>query len=510
MPTPLASLSLSFTPVANNLTNPVHITNAKDGSDRLFVVEQGGAIRIIQNGQPLATPFLNIANRISSSGEQGLLSVAFPPGYASKRYFYVNYTDRNGDTVIARYRLSSNPNIANPNSEEVILTIPQPASNHNGGQLAFGADGFLYIGMGDGGGAGDPQNFAQNPTSLLGKLLRIDVESGAVPYTIPASNPFTQVNDPGDRIRDEIWASGLRNPWRFSFDRQTGDLYLGDVGQRSVEEINVQPATSSGGENYGWRVLEGSRRFADPNTDTSGFTPPVAEYDRSQGSSVTGGVVYRGTAAPNLQGVYLYGDFVNGRVWGLRRNGNQWENALLDDTPYGISSFGEDEAGNVYLADYFNGTIYAINDRSPIRPASLTGTPDNDIITGTSGNNRLAGLGGNDTLIGRGGNDRLVGGNGADRLVGNGGQDILTGGNGSDILSGGLGRDRFILQRGAGRDRILDYQVGRDQLGLSGNLRFENLDILQRGNNTLIRVGNDALAVLNGINASQIQRTDFV
>jgi glucose/arabinose dehydrogenase len=357
----LQQLQLTLTPLANGLVNPTTITNAGDGSTRLFVTEQGGLIRIIQNGTLVATPFLDLSNRVSTGGERGLLGLAFPPNYASKGYFYVNYTNTAGNTVIARYRLTDNPNIANPNSEEVILTIPQPFANHNGGQLAFGPDGYLYIGMGDGGGTGDPLNNAQNAQSLLGKILRIDVESGVAPYAIPTTNPFTVSNDPNNQYRDEIWALGLRNPWRFSFDRITGDLYIGDVGQNAVEEIDFQSATSKGGENYGWNIMEGSSRYNNSTGNLTGLVLPVAEYDHSLGISVTGGMVYRGLNEPSLQGVYLYGDFGSGRIWGLRPNSTGWEDTLLLDSPYGISAFGEDQAGNLYLADYFNGGIYSIS-----------------------------------------------------------------------------------------------------------------------------------------------------
>lgn len=357
----LKEIQLTLTPLATGLENPTDITNAGDGSDRIFVVEQGGRIQIIQNGALLATPFLDISNRVSTGGERGLLGIAFPPNYASKGYFYANYTNLAGDTVISRYRLTDNPNIANPDTEEIILTIQQPFANHNGGQLAFGPDGYLYIGMGDGGGGGDPLNNAQNPQSLLGKILRIDVESGVAPYVIPDSNPFVSANDPNNAYRDEIWALGLRNPWRFSFDRITGDLYIADVGQNAYEEIDFQPASSPGGENYGWNIMEGSSRYNNNPSNLTGLVLPVAEYDHSQGESVTGGIVYRSSLEPNLQGVYLYGDFINGQIWGLRPNSTGWENTLVLDTPYGISTFGEDQAGNLYVADYFNGGIYSIS-----------------------------------------------------------------------------------------------------------------------------------------------------
>ncbi|HLB12220.1 MAG TPA: PQQ-dependent sugar dehydrogenase, partial [Dehalococcoidia bacterium] len=289
----------------------------------------------------------------SASTEQGLLSVAFPPGFGDTGRFYVDYTDINGDTVVARYRTGPDPDVADANSEEVVLTIPQPFANHNGGQLAFGPrDGYLYIGMGDGGLGGDPGNRAQDPAQLLGKVLRIDVETGnPVTYTIPATNPFTQTL----RYRGEIWALGLRNPWRISFDRVTGDVYVGDVGQSSREEIDFQPASSPGGENYGWRVLEGNQCFNPPAgcIPPSGYSPPVAEYDHSEGCSVTGGHV--------SSGVYFFGDFCSGRIWGLMRVGATWQTSLLLETTLGISTFGEGEDGSLYVADFGGGNIHRLN-----------------------------------------------------------------------------------------------------------------------------------------------------
>lgn len=525
MATPLTDLQISLTPVVSGLASPVVVAHAGDGSNRLFVVEQEGRIQLVKNGVVQPTPFLDITDRISSGGERGLLGLAFPPTYASKGYFYVNYTDTSGNTVIARYRLTNDADRADPASEEIILRIDQPFANHNGGHLAFGADGLLYIGTGDGGSAGDPQNNGQRSDTLLGKILRIDVESSTtLPYVIPTSNPFLTTNDPTDQIRDEIWASGLRNPWRFSFDRQTGDLYIGDVGQNTFEEINFQPVGSNGGENYGWKILEGFDRFNNSTADTSGLTLPVAGYDHSQGASVTGGVVYRGSAPSEAQGVYFYGDFVNGRIWGLRQNGATWETALLLDTPYGISTFGEDEAGNVYVADYFGGAIYQLGVPPlvvpPVSPPPLpTGTAGNDRLTGTAapdvlsglaGNDILMGLAGADTLTGSSGNDRLVGGDGNDTLSGNGGRDLLAGGNGNDRLTGGGDRDSFVLEVGQGRDLIIDFRDGVDRLRGSGSLQFGDLTIVQRGADTLIRAGNDALALLSRVTASQISQSDFV
>ncbi len=346
-PTPTPEpLSLSFTPVASGLSAPNAITHAGDGSERLFLVEQGGRVRILAAGALRPDPFIDIADRLLSGGEQGLLGLAFPPGFAQKGYFYLHY-NRSGDgaSVLSRFFVSADPDLALAASEEVLLVVPQPFANHNGGQLAFGPEGLLYVALGDGGSGGDPQGHGQNPASLLGKLLRLDVEGGAVPYGLPADNPFAG----SLTSRPEIWALGLRNPWRFSFDRQSGDLFIADVGQNAWEEINHQLGGATGGANYGWNILEGLNCF---NPATGCVPPPaavapVAVYDHALGCSVTGGYVYRGPLNPDLQGLYLYGDFCSGRSWGLRQLGGTWENQLLADSDWLISSFGENEAGRL-------------------------------------------------------------------------------------------------------------------------------------------------------------------
>jgi hypothetical protein len=290
--------------------------------------------------------------------------VAFHPNYESNGYFYVNYTDTGGDTVIARYTVSNNPNLADPVSGFTVLTIAQPYSNHNGGQLQFGPDGYLYIGMGDGGDAGDPDNFAQNPDSLLGKMLRIDIDS-EIPYGVPPDNPF--ISD--EKVRAEIWALGLRNPWRFSFDRSTGDLFIGDVGQNSWEEIDYQPAGSSGGENYGWRLMEGNSCFNPSSSCNNGsLTLPVLEYSHDFGCSVTGGYRYRGKDNPLLSGFYIYGDFCSGKIWGAKPGADgKWSAEELLDTNLNISAFGEDENGELYVAHRAaaGGSVYRIVQTAP-------------------------------------------------------------------------------------------------------------------------------------------------
>jgi glucose/arabinose dehydrogenase len=350
------------------LDKPTSITHAGDKSGRLFVTGQEGCIIVVKNFTVQKTPFLDITDRVSCCGERGLLSVVFPAGYADKRYFYVNYTDKNGDTVVARYRLTADPDRADPKSEEVVLFAKQPFPNHNGGQLAFGPDGYLYIGMGDGGLFGDPFGNGQKKDALLGKMLRIDVESGIKPYSIPRDNPFINKKD----YRPEIWALGMRNPWRFSFDRKTGDLYIADVGQDKYEEVDFQPA-SSGGQNYGWNIREGRHCYKTEPCDKTGLTMPVVEYDHSRGCSITGGRVYRGKEFPALDGIYFYADYCSGRIWGLRRPDNQWQTKELLNTDIAVSTFGEDEEGNIYFADHRKGVLYKLEAAGRTSSAPKTG-----------------------------------------------------------------------------------------------------------------------------------------
>jgi glucose/arabinose dehydrogenase len=362
--------------VASGLSHPVFVTHAGDGSGRLFVLEQSGRIRIISaSGTLLSTPFLSITSLVNSTGsEQGLLGLAFHPDYPSDNRFFVAYTNLSGSITLARYVVSADPNVADPASGSVLLTIPKLYSNHNGSMLAFGPDGYLYLSTGDGGSAGDPDNNAQNPGSLLGKILRLDVDS-ASPYAIPPDNPFVGVLG----AEEEIWDYGFRNPWRFSFDRGTGDLYVGDVGQGNREEIDYEALGSGGGLNYGWRVMEGSLCY-NPSSgcDPSGKVSPVAEYDTHESGScaVTGGYVYRGTQFPAMQGLYFYGDYCSGRLRAmLRQPSGIWESDLIEDTPYSISSFGEDEDGELYLADYAGGAILHIVLPPPPPTPTPTQTP---------------------------------------------------------------------------------------------------------------------------------------
>lgn len=308
-----------------------------DGSGRLFVLEKAGRVRIIENGQLLASPFLDISDRVGSSGnEQGLLGLAFHPLYAQNGRFFVNYTDVNDNTSISRFQMTDDPNTADLASEVQLLGVEQPFRNHNGGVLAFGPDGYLYAGLGDGGSQGDPMENAQNTSVLLGKILRLDVDS-AEPYAVPADNPFG----------NEVWHYGLRNPWRLSFDRATSDLYIGDVGGSAWEEIDFLEAGSPGGVNFGWDHREGAHDYEGGGPE--GMVDPVAEYSHAEGGcSVTGGYVYRG-AMPEWNGIYLYADYCSGFIWGLIRSENGWQSQMLFDTDVNITSFGQDEAGEVYL-----------------------------------------------------------------------------------------------------------------------------------------------------------------
>lgn len=335
-------------PVVEGLDRPIGVANAGDGSGRLFVLEQAGEVRVIKGGVLLAEPFLDIRDRVGSNGsERGLLGIAFHPDYRSNGYFYVNYTDLSGNTVIACFQADPAADKADPGSEKELLHVKQPFANHNGGEMVFSPDGYLYLGLGDGGSQGDPFGNGQSVQTLLGKILRIDVDHGD-PYAIPADNPFA--NGGG---RPEIWAYGLRNPWRFSFDQATADLYIADVGQNQWEEIDFLPAGSPGGANFGWSYREGKHPYKGTPPADLKLTDPVFEYSHAEGCAVIGGEVYRGRELAAWEGVYVFGDFCSGRIWGLlHKPDGSWQSARLFDSGISITSFGLSEDGELYLTDY--------------------------------------------------------------------------------------------------------------------------------------------------------------
>jgi len=348
---------LALVPVVTGLNAPLFLTAPPGDTTRLFVLEQSGVIRIIKNGVALPTPFLDITSLTTKGGEQGLLGMAFTPDYATSGRFLVSYTapggGGGGHSVIASYQVSSDPDVALTNGTPV-LTLDQPYENHNGGMITFGPDSMLYIGFGDGGSAGDPDGHGQDRTELLGSILRLrELDTG---YAIPSSNPWA--NHP--TYRHELWNYGLRNPWRFSFDRQTGDLYIADVGQGASEEVDIQPANSGGGENYGWDTMEGKSCYGGSGCTQTGLTLPVLDYDHNQGCAITGGYVYRGSAVPAVQGRYFYSDYCSGFLRSFRKSGS----GITEQVSYpsltltgGVTSFGEDARGELYVMTG-NGTIY--------------------------------------------------------------------------------------------------------------------------------------------------------
>ncbi len=414
-PAPAApQATVTLVPFASGFSQPLAMAHAGDGSRRRFIAEKGGYIRLMQPGAGPHPLVLDIHTLVSTGNEQGLLGLAFHPNYdgVANRYFYVDYTDTAGNTVIARYETrADNPNVADPASAFTILTVTQPAANHNGGQLAFGPDGYLYIAMGDGGGANDPNNNGQRRDTLLGKILRIDVDhtSGGKNYAVPTGNPF--VNSTATPTpRGEIWHYGLRNPWRFSFDRQTGEMWIGDVGQGSREEID-RVAAGVSGLNFGWRVYEGTSCSGnDPSLcSQSGFTPPVVDYDHSNGRcSVTGGYAYRGREGVFPAGRYVFGDYCSGEIWTL----NGATMTPLTDTSFRIGAFGEDEAGELYVLDLSGGGVYRFANRNADTPGVFR--PGNAAVflrnSNTTGGADLAfsyGAAGDTPLVGDWNGDRV-------------------------------------------------------------------------------------------------------
>jgi len=381
--------ALTLDQVASGLGSITGITTAGDG--RLFLTLQAGQIVIWDGSQALATPFLDVSDRITSGGERGLLSTAFHPAYAQNGFFFVYYTDPNGDPTIARFRVSADPNVADPTSGVTLLTIPHPGqANHNGGQLQFGPDGMLYAGVGDGGAGNDPPCNAQRDDVLLGKLLRLDVDPAIADppfYAIPAGNPFVGHGGP-----DQAWAKGLRNPWRFSFDRVTGDLYIGDVGQSAREEVDFQPAGDPGGENYGWKVMEGTQcgdggtgacPAGTPPCHDPSYVLPILDYTHDGGNcTIIGGYVYRGGSIPDFYGQYIYGDFCTGTMWSVSRQGGAFTAPqTLPITLATLSSFGQDTAGELYAADT-NGALYRVRSTSVYVPALAAAAPSSSLERG--------------------------------------------------------------------------------------------------------------------------------
>jgi glucose/arabinose dehydrogenase len=350
---------ISLKLVTSALSQPVGVTTAGDGSKKLFVIQQHGLILIVKRGEPNGRPFLDITHLTDANGEQGLLGLAFHPSYDSNRRFFVHYTAANGDTVIAQFkRTRPNTDTANEESERILLRVEDPYSNHNGGDLHFGSDGYLYIALGDGGGGGDPKENGQALDTLLGKILRIDVNGteASMQYAIPDDNPFVGVAG----ARPEIWNYGLRNPWRFSFDSATGDIWIGDVGQNAIEEIDVGRAGSQRGLNYGWDIMEGSSCFEpEQGCDSTGLTLPVAEYSHNEGCSVTGGYVYRGQRFPDLEGIYFYGDYCSGSIWALSAADPTMGATKVLSTDNRISSFGTNRGGELLVTDH-GGRLFKI------------------------------------------------------------------------------------------------------------------------------------------------------
>ena len=356
---PDGTVAVGLEPVATGLNNPLYLTAPPGDAERLFIVEQAGIIRIVKGGTLLPDPFLDISARVSSGGERGLFGIAFDPGYATNGRFVVHYTDTSGNTTLSVFHVSADPDRADPASETIVLTAQQPFSNHNGGQILFGPDGYLYLGLGDGGSEGDPLGNGQKITDLLADILRLDVSSGtsAVP---PADNPFAGRSD----AAPAIWSYGLRNPWRFSFDRATGDLYIADVGQDAWEEVDVATVAAGIGKgvDYGWNIMEGTHCYRTSPCDTTGLTLPMLEYDHGQGCSITGGYVYRGAAIPALQGHYFYGDYCSGWVRSFRfQDGQAVDQAQWPTLAPGgaVLSFGEDQAGELYVLSG-SGSVFRI------------------------------------------------------------------------------------------------------------------------------------------------------
>jgi glucose/arabinose dehydrogenase len=506
--------SIAATRVASGLDQPLYLTAPPDDLERLFIVEKTGRIKILDlgTGQVLGDPFLDVSSQITTSSESGLLGLVFDPDFTQNGYFYVNLINASGDTEIRRYQVSTDPNRANSASSTLILAVDQPngLANHKAGWLGFGPDGYLYAALGDGGGGGDPFKNGQNIDSLLGKILRLDVHSDAFPndathnYAIPGDNPFVGVTG-----ADEIWAFGLRNPWRPSFDRVLGDFFIADVGQNQWEEIDIGQA----GANYGWNVNEGPAVFAGGPLTGGSAVSPIYSYSHSVGQSITGGYVYRGESE-GLQGYYFFADFVADRIFTLHFDGSAWvavERTSQITADVGAinnpASFGQDNYGNLYVVD-LDGDIFRLtpNVTSADLGDDLSGLGGDDVLFGGSGNDTLHGDGGNDELQGGLGADVLFGGANDDFLIGGPGNDVLTGGAGNDLLAGGSGADQFVFDLASdGVDRIPSFETGVDKLVLSrtgfglasaGSLASAGVSYVnglapQSGNPTILYHGGD-------------------
>ena len=466
--------------VANVSPNDVTYVTAPSGDGtRLFIVTQQGTIRLFKDGSLLATPFLTQA--VSCCGERGLLSMAFAPDYLTSGLFYIYYTNGAGNLTIDEYRRSdADPDIADPNSQRNVITIPHPnQANHNGGQLQFGPDGYLYIGTGDGGGGGDPFENGQSTSSLLGKILRIDPRrSGTQPYTVPAGNPFI-----GTAGRPEIWSLGLRNPYRFSFDRATGALSVGDVGQNQWEELDYAlPPAAGRALNFGWDCREGLHVFESSGCPAGGFTEPVLEYSHSTGGcAVTGGYVVRDPGLEELAGRYVYADYCNGEI----RSAMLGLPAATSDRSEGLdagnpSSFGEDSCGRVYVTS-LTGEVSRLVDSTPTPcEASPPDSPEpcSQSVRGTHRKDALNGGPGPQSIRGRDGDDRLRGGAGDDCLIGGGGDDLLTGGGDRDVLRGGKGRD--VFRSADGRRERVSCGRGHDRARIDPTDRVKGCEKVSR------------------------------